>query len=383
MKKIKVKNSIVCKNDDSVFNYYAWPTVTRLPDGTLAALASGFRLEHLCPFGKVILCRSRDEGESWSEPSVIIDTPLDDRDSGIAVFGNNNVIVTSFNNTVAFQRKYLGQKLHGARGRLAGSYLDSIDAQKCESKYLGSTYKISKDGGYTFGELKRAPVTSPHGPCELPDKSLLYVGSVYGDTDAVCQIRCYTLNEMGDFEYLSSIEDVGGKEGALLSCEPHALALPNGKIIVHIRMQNKAGPAGEGEKPVFTIYQSESYDRGKTFTTPHSIGLQSGAPAHLMRHSSGVLISSYGYREEPFGQRVMLSRDDGETWDTDYILREDGPSFDLGYPSTVELKNGALLTVYYQQEAGRNNCVIMQSIWNLPENQNDELMPQAQAWLSE
>jgi hypothetical protein len=63
----------------------------------------------------------------------------------------------------------------------------------------------------------------------------------------------------------------------------------------------------------------------------------------------------------------MFSTDNGETWDKDYILRDDGSSGDLGYPATVELNDGSLLTVYYQQEPGRKNCIIMQSIWELPD----------------
>jgi hypothetical protein len=63
----------------------------------------------------------------------------------------------------------------------------------------------------------------------------------------------------------------------------------------------------------------------------------------------------------------MLSRDDGKTWDVDYVLRDDAPDSDLGYPATVELKDGSLLTVYYQKETQDGPCVIMQSIWQLPE----------------
>ena len=52
----------------------------------------------------------------------------------------------------------------------------------------------------------------------------------------------------------------------------------------------------------------------------------------------------------------------------DYILRDDGPSSDLGYPCSVELDDGRILTVYYQQKPGESNCVIMQSIWELPKH---------------
>ena len=77
--------------------YFGWPTVTRLPDGTLAMAASGFRLEHVCPFGKGVIAYSKDEGESWTHPAVVIDTPLDDRDCGLTCFGEGKVILTSFN----------------------------------------------------------------------------------------------------------------------------------------------------------------------------------------------------------------------------------------------------------------------------------------------
>ena len=361
MKKIQVKNSIIAQNNDSVFNYFGWPNVARLPDGTLAMGASGHRLGHVCPFGKVMLYYSHDEGLTWSEPAVVIDTPLDDRDSGIAVFGNGNVIVTSFNNTAAAQRGYAKRWADDPlRLSLINSYLEIIEANaaEIEDKYLGSTFKISKDGGYAFGEVKRAPITAPHGPCQMRDGSLLYVGNRYDGKDHIAEtdeylLECYKVDSNGEITYLSSIECIR----PYLNCEPHAIVLPDGKIIVHIRMESDG---------VFTIYQSESYDDGKTFTKPHPIGLDHGAPPHLMRHSSGVLISSYGYREKPYGQRVMFSKNNGETWDVDYVLRDDGNDWDLGYPSTVELKDGSLLTVYYQAEKGRDNCVIMQSVWELP-----------------
>ena len=48
------------------FGYFGWPTVAKLPDGTLAAAASGFRSSHICPFGRTVLWTSADEGRSWS-----------------------------------------------------------------------------------------------------------------------------------------------------------------------------------------------------------------------------------------------------------------------------------------------------------------------------
>ena len=88
------RKTVLCQNADSPFFYFGWPTVTRLPDGTLAMAASGFRLEHVCPFGKGVIAYSKDEGESWTHPAVVIDTPLDDRDCGLTCFGEGKVILS-------------------------------------------------------------------------------------------------------------------------------------------------------------------------------------------------------------------------------------------------------------------------------------------------
>ena len=94
---------IIMHNPNSPHNYFAWPTAAKLQNGKIAVVASGFRLRHVCPFGKTVISYSDDDGKTYSPPIPVIDTVLDDRDGGILPFGKSNVIVTSFNNTVAFQ----------------------------------------------------------------------------------------------------------------------------------------------------------------------------------------------------------------------------------------------------------------------------------------
>jgi hypothetical protein len=105
---------------------------------------------------------------------------------------------------------------------------------------------------------------------------------------------------------------------------------------------------------------------GLSFSVPRQIiGDTAGSPPHLLQHTSGALICVYGRREPPYGQRAMFSRDGGANWDADYILDDSAANPDLGYPATVELKDGRLLTVYYENTGGRSS--IMQQIWELPE----------------
>lgn len=353
MKPTVLETKIICNNpDSSLHNYFAWPSVARLQDGRLAMVASGFRLAHLCPFGKSVMCTSSDEGNTWSRPTVIIDTPLDDRDSGILPFGEKSVMVTSFNNTVAAQRGW-----NSGKNAYIDAYLDRIDAERAEARYLGSTFVLSHDGGTTFGEVKRIPVTSPHGPCLLPSGEILYVGRTFSPFDTEQPEDCiaaYLVHPDGSYEKRGKIQNIAP---GLLSCEPHAIALPSGKIIVHIRVQ------GGG---VFTTYQSESTDGGFTFSRPTALlEPTGGAPAHLLRMQGGTLVSVYGYRNPPYGIKVMFSTDDGASWDVGHDLYINHISPDLGYPASVLLENGDILTVYYAHPTPASPAVIMQTVWRI------------------
>ena len=70
------------------------------------------------------------------------------------------------------------------------------------------------------------------------------------DKDSDC-IAAYKMYPDGTYEKFGEIENIAPE---LLSCEPHAIVLENGKIIVHIRVQNMG---------YCTIFQSESFDGGK------------------------------------------------------------------------------------------------------------------------
>jgi hypothetical protein len=72
-----------------------------------------------------------------------------------------------------------------------------------------------------------------------------------------------------------------------------------------------------------------------------------GAPGDLARMRDGRIACVYGYRLPPFGLRARLSEDEGRTWGREIVLRDDGGSWDLGYPRVVEHEPGRLLTVYY------------------------------------
>ena len=350
---VKEKARTICSNNHNIHNYFGWPSVARLQDNSLAMVASGFRLSHICPFGKLIMCKSFDEGKTWTRPAIVLDTPLDDRDGGICPFGEKGLFLTSFNNHVDFQRNHTVKRAMDDHGEYRLSYLDSVEKVGDFEKFLGSTLMVSNDMGVTFEGPYIVPISSPHGPCVLSDGTVLYVGSNFNDNHSGYHIECHELKPDGTTVLRSKIKDVAEN---LLSCEPYAIQLPSGRILVHIRVERGG---------YFTIFQSVSDDMGYTFSEPvQLLENKGGSPAHIIRHSSGTVVSVYGYREQPYGIRAMFSSDNGESWDTDNVIIDDSHFSDLGYPCSVELENSDILTVFYDHEGDSKHAVIKSVIWN-------------------
>ena len=77
-------------------HYRGWPTLTRRSNGETLLVCSGGREDHVCPFGRVELQRSQDEGQTWSFPRVVMDEPIDDRDAGVLETANGLILITTF-----------------------------------------------------------------------------------------------------------------------------------------------------------------------------------------------------------------------------------------------------------------------------------------------
>jgi sialidase-1 len=83
--------------------YYGWATVARRSNGELLVVASGGREQHVCPFGRVDLIQSFDNGDSWTFARTISDGPIDDRDAGILETAKGTLLVTTFT-SLAYER---------------------------------------------------------------------------------------------------------------------------------------------------------------------------------------------------------------------------------------------------------------------------------------
>jgi hypothetical protein len=138
--------------------------------------------------------------------------------------------------------------------------------------------------------------------------------------------------------------------------ELSALECDDGKIICQIRNRNKTN---EGE-----TLQTESTDGGRSWSLPRPIGVW-GSPSHLLRLNDGRILMTYGHRRKPYGNQARVSSDEGATWSETMILSGDGTGTDLGYPSTVQLDDNSLVTVWYEKLADNPRAQLRQARWKL------------------
>lgn len=362
------------KPADNPFHYSAWPSVAKGEGGELMVSFSGNRIRHICPFGKVLMVRSRDEGKTWSVPSIVLDTPFDDRDAGLLSMGGGKMCLSSFNITaheIVTCYKGFVEELPKDE-QIVFEHMAEVAPHSIRGNYPDSLLMFSEDYGYTWKEPIRVPISAPHGPVLTSDGTLLYLGTIVeGHTadavsveeDGMAPIALYKINEDGSFEKISQVPACPEMPATAFYNEPHMIELPDGRLLAHIRMDGREGvsPADGG---LFTSLQTISEDGGRTWSVPKELGCI-GAPPFLFRHSSGALISVYGRRMEPFGISVMISWDDGETWEKDIPLWSGQKDLDLGYPGLVEMDNGDLFTVYYGKLPDEDHCSILYTRWRL------------------
>lgn len=340
--------------------YHGWPTLIRRREGGLMLVYSGGRHHHVCPFGRVELMVSHDEGRTWGWPQVLMDSAIDDRDAGIVETARGSILVTTFT-SLAYADRALEKALKVKAGE-EGAWPEEklrpwraaherlTEAQRRAE--LGQWMIRSTDGGVTWSARYPSVVNSPHGPIQLADGRLLYAGKeLHGTTGRVgiCESRDDGLT----WHWLADIAVRSGDAAADYH-ELHAVETNEGRLVVHIRNHNKTN-SGE-------TLQSESTDGGRTWSTPRAIGVW-GLPSHLLRLKDGRLLMTYGYRRQPYGNQARFSTDQGRTWSEPMTVSEDGGSGDLGYPSTVELGDGTLLTVWYELPKGSQRAVLRQTRW--------------------
>lgn len=360
-----MNQNIIGRSTDALFPYQAWPTVAKDAQGTLYVGCSGHRLGHVCPFGKNYLYISHDQGQSWIGPIVANSSIMDDRDAGVCAWGDGNVLLSWFNHSLAtYEKRATDGKKHSAEmlNPLSQAALELWRSLPAAQVKPGSYVRLSRNGGANWSEPVKVPLTSPHGPTRTPDGRLLFVGKAF-HWDGLTHGTVYAIESTDDgmtWDLLSQLPCPDGFQWSQIH-EAHALQLKDGTVLAALRVHDDTLPRR------LTIYITRSADGGHSWSGPERIPDLLGAPPHLLQHSSGAVILTYGRRLDRCGQYARVSYDSGLTWSDDIAVSPEAPDWDHGYPSTTELEDGSLLTVYYQKYPGDSFNSILSSRWTLPE----------------
>ena len=288
--------------------YQAFPDACRMQNGDIIAVFyAGYGHVSLPNAewpkgGRICTVRSSDEGRTWSEPRILFDDDLDNRDPHIAQISDGTLICTYF------------------------------DYWTVEGKTRYRTMAVrSTDGGQTW-ETKGQPVTpelwAESAPVrEMPDGTLL--------------LGVYAEGANGSFGGVVRSTDRGktwgepipiGKEANLpLDAETDVILLKDGTLYAALRSSS------------INMHYATSPDLGLTWTGVKDIGFKAHSP-HFTRLSTGEIIMTHRLP----ATALHVSRDECRTWDGPYVIDSVGGA----YPATVELKDKTVLAIYYEEGEG-------------------------------
>ena len=298
-----------------------FPVACRLHDGRIAVVLRG-GAPHLGIKGRLDVVFSDDQGKTWSKPTVVVDSELDDRNPAFGQ-AKDGTLVVGFWRTATYDEQ--------------GNWSEKLDKEK-------STWVTrSGDGGKTWSRPARIDTSelaygSPYGKIvTMPDGAMLM--AVYGTPRAAPGQAPVT----GDWSYVYRSTDAGqtwsrfSTPGEKRFNETALLRLKSGELLAAMRTV----------APDQDVWVARSRDGGKTWGEPAKVTPPMVHPADLTELPDGRVLMVVGERRGPFGVRALVGTPDKFDWASHFTLVDTATNIDCGYPSGVMLDDRRALTVYY------------------------------------
>jgi hypothetical protein len=305
-----------------------FPNAIRLADGrVLVVYREG--LGHVRSVGRIVAAESADDGATWSEPRVIVDTLYDDRDPMLVQLSTGDILLSWFQIDWSVQPYRCPAVLVSRSTDGAASWDQPVAVG---SAMLQETDELWRS--FLAGHIVS------HGQIlELPNGDLL--APVYGVFPGDSWHSASVVRSTdGGLSWLAENEVVLGRRADQEYLEPVLTLLPGGQVVALLRTDEEAE-------------LTRSDDNGQTWTEPELCGLHASS-ADTLTLSDGAVLLAYGDVSKRFNSgrptvamviNVPLGR-----WDKDplHVVIDAGrETVDQANPAVVELPDDRLLVISY------------------------------------
>lgn len=309
----------------AVDNVCAWPNLTLLPDGAIVALIFNQPSHGQMP-GDIDCWGSTDGGRFWSKRGVAVphdraDTNRMNIAAGLAHNGDLVVLCS-------------GWQLRGT------DLVRRLSPWVCRSRDGGHTWSVDRDS--------RTRVVFPAG-ADYEDRDDRMI-KPFGDIVQLPQGRLAAsfYHDYGQVWMLFSSDDGHTWGDAALVCGE------NRGETAHLRLTPQRWIAAsrtemgvDGKIPEVGLGLFASSDEGQKWQFEQTLTDHLQHPGDFLRLSDGRVLLSYGMRDT-FAIGVRFADLEGRHWSPPEVLVQLNAG-DMGYPSTVELADGTLVTAFYHK----------------------------------
>ncbi len=307
----------------------AWPKLTLAANGDIVAAVYNQPAHGALP-GDVEVHASADGGRTWTKRGTAT------RHEGDTGRLNHSI----------------GRSAKGDLIVVSGGWsFHPRDAQGAykKKKLLRPTASRSNDGGRTW-------MIAENFPDGADGMTLVPFGNVETGADGALRVAAYsyntTVSPRVDVCYTALSRDngatwtLGGVIGRPAANETDIVHLGGGKWLAAARNLGRPGERGHSTD----IYASD--DDANTWRLIATPTLGNQHPGDLLKLADGRVLLTFGDRRGPdFGVGGSISADGGKSWSKPFQLAAGLATRDSGYPSSVQLTDGTIVTGYYASKS--------------------------------